>query len=221
VAETEASGARVERAPALRCWPSKERSDEPAPRGERIGHRSRPPFRDTPQRMNVNPEGGPPPPQAGWFSRNWKWLLAAGCLLPLLCCFGTLALGGVGLFQAVSNNEVYADVKKRVATSPQAAEALGAPVRITGMPQINIQSGKDTQVELSTGVQGSKEKGRLFVSAVERGGAVTYLQLELVTEKGEKVNLLDKSEIPPEPDPVDPANPAPREKPMPDQPEDE
>lgn len=37
--------------------------------------------------------GAPPAQQPGWFARNWKWLVAVGCLVPSLCCLGTMALG--------------------------------------------------------------------------------------------------------------------------------
>ncbi len=33
------------------------------------------------------------PPQPGWFSRNWKWMLAVGLFAPILCCGSVMVLG--------------------------------------------------------------------------------------------------------------------------------
>jgi Cytochrome oxidase complex assembly protein 1 len=174
--------------------------------------------------MNINPETGNPMPQGNWFSRNWKWVLGLGCLLPLLCCGGSAALGVFGVFNAVKDNGVYLDVAAKLGTSPQAAEVLGNNVHLDGFPMTSIQSGAgETRVELTTGVVGSKGKGKVHVRATQRNADITYEVFELTTEKGERVDLRDDKPPADEPHPadVDPSEPAPREKPMPDQPEDE
>jgi hypothetical protein len=49
--------------------------------------------------------GAPPPQQPGWFSRNWKWVVLLGCVLPTTCCLTSavlvLALGGEELESAI------------------------------------------------------------------------------------------------------------------------
>jgi len=47
----------------------------------------------------MTPQGqaaAPQPQQPGWFSRNWKWLAAAGCVMAFGCCglFGLVAYLG-------------------------------------------------------------------------------------------------------------------------------
>ena len=43
----------------------------------------------------MTPQGQLPPNQPGWFSRNWKWLIALAVLVPMLCCGSLIALGGL------------------------------------------------------------------------------------------------------------------------------
>jgi hypothetical protein len=176
--------------------------------------------------MNVNPETGQPMAGGSWFSRNWKWVVGLGCGLPLLCCLGTVALGGAGVFtafNAIKENPVYLDVQKRLSESPQAAEVLGKPIGLEGFPITNIQSGPtETVIELRLDARGPKGRANVVVKATERDKKVTYSRFELITPQGEHVDLRDKTEQgEPAPEHLDPSEPAPHDPPMPDHPEDE
>lgn len=64
--------------------------------------------------MTPNPEG--PMQQPSWFSRNWKWLLPVGCVLPMMCC----GVFGLGAYLAVSK------IIQPLAHSPSCALGMGA-----------------------------------------------------------------------------------------------
>jgi Cytochrome oxidase complex assembly protein 1 len=115
------------------------------------------------------------------------------------------------------------DVVTRLATSPQAAEALGAPVTLEGFPVANIDArAGETRVQLTLGAAGSKGKGKVFVTARQKDGVIAYQRFEIVTDQGEHVDLREKdSGAEPDPAQLDPSEPAPQDPPMPDQPEDE
>lgn len=58
----------------------------------------------------MTPQGqAAPPSQPSWFGRNWKWLVAVGVAVPMLCCGGSLALAmlvGEDVVQAIDEQPV-------------------------------------------------------------------------------------------------------------------
>lgn len=172
--------------------------------------------------MNVHPDTGQPVAQGHWFSRNWKWIVGLGCLLPMLCCGGSVAVVAFGVMKVVKESSIYADAQERLKNSPQAAEALGAPVALEGFPMgsINTKNGR-TEADLTLRARGSKQKATLFVIAEQEGEKIVYHRLDLLTDQGERVDLREQDAAEPDPALLDPSEPAPRDPPMPDQPEDE
>lgn len=172
--------------------------------------------------MNINPDTGQPAAPGHWFSRNWKWIVGLGCLLPILCCAGSVAVVFFGVTKVVKESSIYADAEQRLKNSPQAAEALGSPVTLEGFPMgsINTQNGR-TEADLTLRARGSKHKATLSVIATQQGEKIVYHRFDLLTEKGERVDLREQGEGEPDPAQLDPSEPAPKDPPMPDQPEDE
>ena len=47
------------------------------------------------------------PEERGWWGRNWKWAVPAGCLAPLILCGGGLAGFVALLFGMLKSSEPY------------------------------------------------------------------------------------------------------------------
>lgn len=138
--------------------------------------------------MNVDPQA-PVQPQ-GWFNRNWKWVLGLGCVLPMLCCGGSVVVAVVATTKLIKSSATYADVGIKVTTDPRVTEALGPPVRFEGLPMgsVNASNGT-THSQLTLKVKGSKLSGTIHVESTQTGAAINYQRLELETEKGDHLDL--------------------------------
>ncbi|HEX7957650.1 MAG TPA: cytochrome c oxidase assembly factor Coa1 family protein [Pyrinomonadaceae bacterium] len=159
--------------------------------------------------MNQNPAqfGGnfqqpQAPQQKGCWGRNWKWIVPVGCL--------GLILGGVALvlgivaiaMSAIKSSDVYQGALKVAQTHPAAVERLGEPVKDGWFVKGNIKvdaAGGNADFEIP--VSGPKRSGKLFVRAVNPDGAWMYERLELATDGGGTVSLLDRSVVQPPPPP--------------------
>jgi len=163
----------------------------------------------------MTPQGqvGAPAPQPGWFSRNWKWVVALGCGLPLLCC----GVFGVGTYFMVSKviqgTPVFAEALEKANTNPEVTAALGQPVTPGFMlsGEVNESGGKGT-AHFTIPLEGPKGKGSLAVDATQSGGKWSFNSLK-ADLGGKTVDLL-ASEAPPKvetkapPPPRDVAPPA-------------
>ena len=139
--------------------------------------------------------------------------MGLGCVLPALCCIGTAAVGGFAAFNVIKKSPITADVMVRVTTSARAAEALGTPVSLEGLPMGNIEQHNDeTSANLTLRVRGSRGRGTVFVEGTSRGTAIDYTRLELETEKGEKVDLREAPTPRAAPEPPPAPAPPPEEK---------
>ncbi len=105
----------------------------------------------------------PPPQQRGWWSRNWKWVVPVGCLVPLVVCGGGVALIFSMVFGIIKGSEPYTEAVKRARAHPAVKEALGEPIEEGFMPtgSINtqnvngVQSGKADLVITISGPKGA------------------------------------------------------------------
>ncbi|HVE86349.1 MAG TPA: cytochrome c oxidase assembly factor Coa1 family protein [Myxococcales bacterium] len=127
-------------------------------------------------------------PQGGWWSRNWKWFVPAGCLSLLLtcgCCIG----GGFYMFTSgLARSRAYQEALARAKADPDVQAALGTPIDTTPgfgtSLNIAVQNG-ETITRARVPLRGPKGEGSLHVEARERGKDLTFDRLEV--EVGPKV----------------------------------
>ena len=140
------------------------------------------------------------PQQKGCLGRNWKWMLPVGCLGLIL---GGVALIGGIIFVAMSamkSSDVYQGALKVAQTHPTAIERLGSPIKDGWFVRGNVsfESGSGS-ANFAIPLSGSERSGRLYVRAVNEGGAWMYERLDLVTSTGLTFSLLDRNVVQPPP----------------------
>src|SRR5687768_7450173 len=109
-----------------------------------------------------------PPPPRSWWSRNWKWALPVGCLLPIVLCGGgavlfvTIILGAVT--GSIKSSDAYAEGMARARANPEVVASLGEPIEsgflISGSISVNGPSGN---VDVSIPISGPKGSGTLYI----------------------------------------------------------
>jgi hypothetical protein len=121
----------------------------------------------------------PPPPQRSWWSRNWKWALPVGCLLPLLLCGGGAVLFVFVIYGAVTgaikSSDAYSEGMARARANPEVVAALGEPIEsgfwISGSINVNGPSG---DVDVSIPISGPKGSGTLYIAGTRSAGRWQY-----------------------------------------------
>ncbi|MDP2273365.1 MAG: cytochrome c oxidase assembly factor Coa1 family protein [Archangium sp.] len=142
----------------------------------------------------MTPNAESPMQQPSWFSRNWKWLLPVGCLVPLMCC----GVFGVGTYAAVSaviqNSGAYAGAIREVNANPEVADTLGAPVKpgfgMSGSVKENNASGS---ADFTVPLTGSKGEGSMHVVARRENGQWSYSTIT-VTAGGKTIDVLESAQ---------------------------
>ncbi len=135
--------------------------------------------------MPPPPPGGPEqPPRRSWWSRNWKWALPVGCLLPILVCGGGFAVLFLAIFGAVSgavkSSEPYQEAMSRARANPEVVAALGEPIEPGWMISGNISvSGPSGNVDVSIPISGPKGSGTLYVVGTRAAGRWQYQTMDV------------------------------------------
>jgi hypothetical protein len=152
--------------------------------------------------MNPNPNA--PLQQPNWFSRNWKWLVPVGCLVPLTCC-GVFGIGTyLGVSKIIESSGAYVGAMAQVNANPEVDAALGTPVTPgLGMSgEVNEKNGVGS-ADFTAPIEGPKGKGSLRVVGTGKDGQWSYSTIE-VTVNGKTIDVLkgarpeDAPEAPPE-----------------------
>ena len=95
--------------------------------------------------METSPEGNMAP-RGGWFSRNWKWALPVGCLLPLVLCGGGILVFVFVVYGAVTgairSSDAYQEGMSRARSNPEVVAALGEPIESGWLISGNINVAK-------------------------------------------------------------------------------
>ena len=132
-----------------------------------------------------------PPPDASWWTRNWKWFVPTGCTALVLLI--TLFVGGILLvvMTAIKSSDAYKNSFQRATNNPQIIRALGTPISaglfITG--NINV-SGSAGNATLSYPLSGPKGAGTLSLVAAKSEGVWEYSKLNVRVDKtGEVIDL--------------------------------
>ena len=156
----------------------------------------------------MTPNTEAPMQQPNWFSRNWKWLVPVGCLVPMMCC----GVFGIGTYVAVSkviqNSGAYVGAIAEVNANPEVEAALGTPVTpglgLSGSVKENDSSGS---ADFTVPITGSKGEGSMHVVAQRSNGQWSYNVID-VTVGGKRINVLKnpQPELPQE-EPEEPAEP--------------
>ncbi|HKH43324.1 MAG TPA: cytochrome c oxidase assembly factor Coa1 family protein [Thermoanaerobaculia bacterium] len=135
-------------------------------------------------------------PQPSWWSRNWKWVVPAGCLilvLPVLALAGFI--GGILaiVFGSIKSTDVCQQALTLAKSNPAVIEALGQPVEDGWLMSGNINaSGSSGSADVSIPLHGPKGKGTLYAVATKSAGRWEYDTLEVeVQGRDDRINLLE------------------------------
>jgi hypothetical protein len=146
-------------------------------------------------------QGDSPAPQPSWWSRNWKWVVPVGCLLPLLSCGCLLAvvLGAVGY--SLKETGLQEDAVAAARQSTEVRAALGEDVHATGLiPQgeISVQNGRGS-ASLTVPLAGSRGEGTLRAEALKEGQQWRFTVLQVEVPGQPPIDLLEglPSGVPP------------------------
>jgi hypothetical protein len=124
------------------------------------------------------------PPRRNWWSRNWKWALPVGCLLPILVCGGGFAaffflVYGV-VTGAIKSSDAYEEAMTRARANAEVRAALGEPIEsgfwISGSINVDGSSGN---VDVSIPISGPKGSGTLYVVGTKSAGRWQYSTMEV------------------------------------------
>ena len=124
------------------------------------------------------------PPRGNWWSRNWKWALPVGCLLPLVICGGGFALFFSVIYGAVTgairNSDAYQQGMAQARANPEVVAALGEPIEsgfwISGSIDVSGPSGN---VDVSIPISGPKGSGTLYIVGTRSGGRWQYSTMDV------------------------------------------
>jgi Cytochrome oxidase complex assembly protein 1 len=132
-----------------------------------------------------------PPPQRSWWSRNWKWVVPVGCLVPLLGCGGLIAVGMVIVFGAIRSSDVYTEAMARAKADKQVQAQLGEPIEAGWMTTGNINLTNDTgTADLTIPLTGPKKSATLHAVATKAAGKWEYTTLDVTpTGSTEHIDL--------------------------------
>jgi hypothetical protein len=148
--------------------------------------------------MTPNANVAPPAQQPGWFSRNWKWFLPVGCLVPMLCCGTFGAVTYLGVSKLITESPVFKLALEKAEKNPEVATTLGTPLHAGfGVSGSLNETNGDGNADFSIPLEGPKGKGSLVVRATGRNGKWDYATLQ-VEAGGKTIELLnDEPIIPP------------------------
>lgn len=136
-----------------------------------------------------------PPEKKGWFGRNWKWFIPAGCLTIIVMIGVFVAAIMVFVFGAIKSSDVYQQALTKARSNTAVTRELGEPIEpgwlVSG--SINVSNGAG-DANLSIPVSGPKKSGTVYALATKKQGKWEFSTLELeVDGQGRRINLLTPS----------------------------
>ena len=142
----------------------------------------------------------PPPSQPGparrnWWSRNWGWVVALGCLTPILLIGSCVAGLAWVVMSSIRATDIYEDSVARAKSDPRVIEALGSPVVarwwITG--NLNVE-GSRGEADFNVPLQGSRNNGTLEVEGSRDGGDWTFSVMQVRVDDGPTIDLMPEND---------------------------
>lgn len=138
----------------------------------------------------------PPPPQRGWFARNWLWFIPLTLFVLFLMCAGACTgLLGVGYF-ALYNSDPYRLALEAVQKDPRVKAQLGDPIDGVSWPppggKIDIQNDRG-EANLTFHVQGPKGQASVQSQSRMIGGKWGLVAATVVFGDGQRI-VVDTSD---------------------------
>lgn len=129
------------------------------------------------------------PSEGNWWSRNWKWVVPVGCLVPIVLGSGIVILVVTLIFGALKSSDPYTHALARARASDEVKAVLGEPIQpgfwVSGNFNVNGSSGN---ADFSIPLSGPKGSATLYVTATKAAGRWQFTTLE-VAPKGSEARI--------------------------------
>src|ERR1700694_2318335 len=120
------------------------------------------------------------PSEGNWWSRNWKWVVPVGCLVPIVLGSGIVILVVSLVFGAIKSSDPYTQALARAKASDEVRAVLGEPIQpgyfVSGNFNVNGSSGN---ADFSIPLSGPKGSATLYVTATKAAGRWEFTTLEV------------------------------------------
>ena len=115
----------------------------------------------------------------------------------ILVILAVIAIAVAGVFTVIRKSQVFLDAMQRAQNDPRVVAALGEPVRPSWLVTGSVKTENDNgSADLSVGIEGSKQKGRLSIVATKVDGRWNYSTLRVTPDKGDPIDLLQPPNAP-------------------------
>ena len=141
--------------------------------------------------MTVQPDYGQP--RASWWSRNWKWVVPAGCLTLALLAAAFVGVILMIIMAAMHSSDAYETTVRIAGSDARVQRALGTPVEggffVSG--NVNVDNGRGT-ANVEVPLKGPNGKATVHVVGEKNGGEWTYSTMEFTGPAGERFDLQNR-----------------------------
>jgi hypothetical protein len=119
------------------------------------------------------------PPQRSWWGRHWKWVVPVGCLMPIMCCCGPIALSVSMLFGMIKGSMPYTDSLAAAKANVDVQNALGTPIEPDFIVGGNISlNGSSGAANIFYNITGPSGTATVRVNGTKSGGVWSYLYMD-------------------------------------------
>jgi Cytochrome oxidase complex assembly protein 1 len=141
------------------------------------------------------------PSQGNWWSRNWKWVVPVGCLVPIVLGSGVVFLVVSLVFGAIKSSDAYTQAVARARANDEVKAVLGEPIQTGYFVSGNISvDGSSGNADFSIPLSGPKGSATLYVTAKKAAGRWEFTTLE-VAPKGSDTRIDLQQRVSPRPNP--------------------
>ena len=135
-------------------------------------------------------------PKKSWLSRNWKWVVPLGCLIPIIAIGGFISVIFLGVSSLMRSSVPYQQGLEEATTDPEVVEQLGEPIEAGWFTQGSISTNNASgEADLAVPLNGPEGEGTLYIVAEKQAGQWQYQRLEVaVSDSEERIDLLVPAE---------------------------